>query len=397
MEFRRHTSISDFDPAAYATLVPAIDTPLLSRSWLAHLENSGSITPSSGWHPDHLGVYENGRLIAVAPAYIRTDSWGEFVFDFAWAEVADQLQTPYYPKLVGMSPATPSSAYSFLTAPDKPAGALYAAILQEFQRYCRSEGIPVLQFNFVAPSVVPFFSAAGLPVWRHHGFEWRNEGYGSFDDYLGRFRKNQRRNIRRERASAAGQGLALSVVPGELAPDHFWPAMAQLYQQTNDQFGPYAARFLTSEFFTAMPADLRRKILFCVAAGSDPAVGSGPAAGSGFGPLALAMLLRGGDRIIGRYWGAYAYYKDLHFNLCYYTPIEWAIRNGISIFDPGMGSTHKVRRGFSSTPAFSHHYFVDRRMQSIFAANIDHINEHEDARITELNRAIPWSASPATD
>ena len=358
-------------------LAAAMATPLLSYEWLSHLEASGSIAPESGWTPLHLTAHERGRMVAAVPLYLRSNSWGEFVFDFAFAEVAGQLGADYYPKLVGMSPATPSTAFGFLTEEGR-GEELAAPVYGEIERLCVDRAIPVLQFNFVTPEWRVRLERLGMVAWEHHGYTWYNEDFSTFDDYLARFRKNQRRNIRRERATMAELGIDIRMVHAAEAPEHYFERMADYYIRTNAQFGPYAARFLSREFFTAMPESVRRHVWFVAAhSGAED-------------PLALAFIVRKGEVMLGRYWGTQRDVYNLHFNVCYYAPIEWAIREGVRVFDPGMGSEHKVRRGFRSIPTFSVHRCFDRHMQAILEANMDRINSYEQAQIRMLDDAIPF-------
>lgn len=371
------------DPAEWNRLTERLPTPLLDHAWLAHLEGSGSISRHSGWEARHLALRENERMVAAAPLYLRDNSWGEFIFDYAFAQVAEEINAPYYPKLVGMSPATPSSAYALLTEAGRE-DELSRRLLSEIESYCRNESIPVLQFNFVLPEHRPPFEEAGMVSWEHHGYTWYNEDFSSFEDYLARFRKNQRRNIRRERRSLEEQGLEVRVTPATDAPEHYFERMAEYYLRTNAQFGPYAARFLHTRFFTAMPEEVRRIVYFVAAL---PAK-----SGMKGDPVAMAMLVRKNSRILGRYWGTREPLKDLHFNVCYYEPIDWAIREGIKLFDPGMGSEHKVRRGFRSVTNYSMHRFFDPSMQAILEANIDRINSWEQEAIRSLDTAVPYKA-----
>lgn len=402
MEYHRHQSMAEIDREQWNALAAASPTPLMTHEWLQHLEESGSITPEHGWTPAHLTVHEHGDMVAAVPMYIRTNSWGEFVFDFAFAEVAGELGSSYYPKLVGMSPASPSPAFGFLTTPGRE-DELAEPILTAIEQYCRDTGIAVLQFNFVLPEWQHRLTRLGMTTWEHHGYAWYNENFTSFDDYLARFRKNQRRNIRRERASMGDQGIILGMVPATEAPDHYFERMAEYYLRTNEQFGPFAARFLTRRFFTNMPAEVREHAWFSVAV--DPATTGHASAHDGThtpaapdtldvsaDPLALAFLVRKGGRLLGRYWGTREERPNLHFNVCYYTPIEWAISEGIRVFDPGMGSEHKVRRGFRSVPTYSLHRFFDRHMQAILDANMDRINSYEHAQISMLDEAVPYKS-----
>ncbi|MCG8480567.1 MAG: GNAT family N-acetyltransferase [Spirochaetales bacterium] len=377
MEFVWHASMAEIAEEEWNRLATTLPTPLLSHEWLSHLEASGSIAPDSGWTPLHLTAHEEGRMVAAVPLYLHGNSWGEFVFDFAFAEVAGQLGVDYYPKLVGMSPATPSTAFGFLTETGRE-GELAAPLYAEIERFCVSRNIPVLQFNFVIPEWRDRFEHLGMVAWEHHGYTWYNEDFSTFDEYLARFRKNQRRNIRRERATMAEFGIDIRMVHAAEAPQHYFERMADYYIRTNAQFGPYAARFLSREFFTVMPESVRRHVWF-VAACNDAD-----------DPLALAFIVRKGEVMLGRYWGTQRDVHNLHFNVCYYAPIEWAIREGVRVFDPGMGSEHKVRRGFRSVPTFSMHRCFDRHMQAILEANMDRINSYERAQIRMLDAAIPF-------
>ncbi|MFO8041841.1 MAG: GNAT family N-acetyltransferase [Alkalispirochaeta sp.] len=387
MQYDWHQSMAAIDRHEWNGLAAVSPTALMTHEWLEHLEESGSITPENGWTPSHLTVREADAMVAAVPLYIRTDSWGEFVFDFAFAEVAGELGSSYYPKMVGMSPASPSPTFGFLTTPGRE-DELAAPILTAIEQFCRDNEISVLQFNFVLPEWQDRLKRLGMTTWEHHGYAWYNENFMDFEDYLSRFRKNQRRNIRRERASMEDQGIALRMVAAGEAPEHYFQRMEEYYLRTNAQFGPFAARFLTGEFFTEMPAAVREHAWFSVAVDTTEADGDGFDLSAD--PLALAFLVRKGDRVLGRYWGAREERPNLHFNVCYYTPIEWAIAEGIKIFDPGMGSEHKVRRGFRSVPTYSLHRFFDRHMQAILNANMDRINSYERAQISMLDEAVPY-------
>jgi predicted N-acyltransferase len=327
------------------------------------------------------------------------------VFDFAFAEVAGEIGSPYYPKMVGMSPASPSPAFGFLVTPGRE-DELTGPILNTIEQFCGDNEISVLQFNFVLPVWADRLKRLGMTHWEHHGYAWYNENFTDFEDYLERFRKNQRRNIRRERASMSDQGITVRMVAASDAPEHYFDRMADYYLRTNEQFGPFAARFLTREFFTEMPADVREHAWFSVAVETvgprhDTEGLEASDGGDDFDlsadPLALAFLVRKGDHLLGRYWGTREERPNLHFNVCYYTPIEWAISQGVKVFDPGMGSEHKVRRGFRSVPTYSLHRFFDRHMQAILNANMDRINSYEHAQINMLDEAVPYKKQPTND
>ncbi len=377
-----HAAISEISPSAWNALAHPLRTPLLEWEWLNQLEQSGSMSPDTGWIPTHMAVWNGDRLVAAAPLYVRTHSMGDFVFDFAWADVARQIGVSYYPKLVGMSPATPSSAYRFLIAPDllEHQQELTRVMIEQMRDFARKNRIHSVAFNFADPDWVPQIERHGFSTWMHQGFVWHNPGYHTFEDYLADFNKNQRKNIRKERKAMSDNGVELESVPGTEAPDRYFSLMYDFYELHNEQFGPWAAKFLNRAFFESLAETFRHRVLFVVArkrAGEDP--------------IAMSFLLFKGDMLVGRYWGSLDFVDKLHFNACYYEPIRWAIENGITDFDPGMGSPHKVKRGFKAVPTYSLHYFLDERMRMIMEGNIDRINDFERRNIEELNEALPFA------
>jgi len=372
--------MEDIPQKEWDRLADPIPNPFLEWEFLRQLERSGSIAPETGWYPRHLLVRENDILIAAAPLYIKMHSMGEFVFDFAWADVAQQLGVRYYPKLVGTVPATPSVGYRFLTDPDGDTRALTRFMLEEIHAFCRDAELGGVSFLFTDSHWQHMIAHEGFVGWKHQSYLWRNPGYRTFDDYLAEFRKNQRRNIRRERASMEEQGITMRALHGDEIPRHYFSLMYEYYENTNEQFGPWAAKFLNREFFTGLYEGYRHRLVFAAAyrQGQED-------------PIALSFLVVKDRRMIGRYWGSQGYYDNLHFNACYYTPIEWAINNGIEEFDPGMGSPHKIRRGFMAMENFSLHHFYDKRMQMIMQGNISKINAYEQANIDELNAGLPFA------
>jgi predicted N-acyltransferase len=355
-------------------------TPLLEWEWLNALEESGSMSPDTGWIPSHMAVWDGERLVAAAPLYVRTHSMGDFVFDFAWADVAQQIGAPYYPKLVGMSPATPATAYRFLISPEVPEGPVTHAMIEQMHEFAERNDIAGIAFNFADGDWVPTVEAEGFTTWLHQGYNWHNPGYKCFEDYLGDFNKNQRKNIRKERRALDEHDIELEVVRGNDAPDRYFSLMYDFYELHNEQFGPWAAKFLNRDFFEGLADDFAHRVVFVAARERGRA-----------DPLAMSFLLAKGDVLVGRYWGSTRFVDKLHFNACYYEPIRWAIEHGVRDFDPGMGSPHKVKRGFIAVPTYSLHYFGDERMRLIMEGNIDRINDYERRNIEELNARLPFA------
>lgn len=389
---RFHERIDEIPQTEWDRLALETDTPLLEWEWLRCLEESGSISPREGWTPHHLAVYEDERLLAAAPLYVKTHSMGEFVFDFAFADVAHQLGAPYYPKLVGMSPATPSSAFAFLAEPGPRAQELQNVMFASIMEMAEETGMGGVAFNFADPQWMNGAGKNALEAhdfigWKHQLYYWRNNDFTSFDDYLSVFTKNQRRNIRRERRSMEQQGIQIEVLTGtDITRQHLdW--MYDYYAAHNARFGPWAAKFLNRTFFRMLADGFRHRIALVCAY-------STPGWDLDTRPIAMAFLLIKNQTIWGRYWGAEEDVRDLHFNCCYYTPIEWAIDHQYRLFDPGMGSSHKIRRGFEAVSGYSLHHFMDERMQYILHNNIDRINSMESMQVEQLNAARPVHDNP---
>lgn len=368
----------DVDRTEWTRLADEYDSPLLDWDWLHTLEESGSVSPEYGWLPNHLLLRRDGQLVGAAPLYVRTHSAGEFVFDYAWADVAEQLGIPYYPKLVAMSPLTPAVGYRFLIARCEDPRNITQIMVEAIHRFCAENSVHGFSVLWPEPEFAELLDAGTFVRWRHQHFRLDSSGLRTFDDYLGQFTKNQRRNIRRERASMEDQDIRVAAVPGTEAPRSFYRLMFEYYSATNDQFGMWAARYLTEAFFHMLPEACPHRILFTAGweRGSDD-------------PVGMAMLLHKPGRLIGRYWGERRFVNNLHFNLCYYVPIEWALRNKVREFDPGMGSAHKIRRGFQAIATDSLHHFYDKRLHLVMQMNIDRINTYEQEHIDQLNAAMP--------
>jgi predicted N-acyltransferase len=295
-----------------------------------------------------------------------------------WADVASQLKQEYYPKLIGMSPATPAVGYRFLIDPDEDEIGLTAIILQAIDHFCEQNDLSGCSFHFVDDEWKEMITSRGYSAWLHQSYEWRNQDFTSFDDYLNAFTKNQRRNIRRERTSVRNQGIEIRAYTGDEIPERFFPVVYNYYKKTNDQFGPWAAKFLNRRFFNGLYPGFTDRLLIMAAFDRGDS-----------NPMGMSFLLTKGDSIIGRYWGASRWADSLHFEACYYSPIEWAIEHGVKRFDPGAGSPHKLRRGFFAIGNYSLHKFRDPVLRNVMETYVGQINDGEKERIKAMNHTLP--------
>lgn len=379
--------MAEIPQSAWDALALPLKTPFLEWQWLHNLEASGSATAETGWLPNHLTVWRERTLIAAAPLYIKGHSYGEFVFDHQWADLAHRLRVRYYPKLLGMSPFTPAEGYRFLIAPGEDEEELTALMVRAIDQFCQDNRLSGCNFLFVDPDWLPLMASGrsatierhGFNPWLHHSYIWQNQDYGTFDDYLGAFNANQRRNIKRERKALEKMGLELRTFSGDNIPPALFPLMYRFYSDTCDKFY-WGSKYLTRQFFEQLDQCYRDRVVFFAAyAEQDPEQ-----------PVGMSFCLTKGDRLYGRYWGSFQEIDCLHFNACYYQPIEWAIANGIQIFDPGAGGRHKKRRGFPATPNYSLHRFYNPRLNQVLHHYIDEINQMEAQEIEMINQDLPF-------
>lgn len=374
-----HACISDIDAQQWNALVHERERPFLQWEWLRLLEDSGSVAPAVGWQPCHLAVRSQGRLVAVAPLYLKVHSDGEFVFDHAWAQMAAGMGVSYYPKMVGMSPFTPVGIYRFLISPDVDEVDMTLVMLREIEQFCRERDVSGAGFNFVQPTWGRILEGAGFKAWVHQGFAWLNAGFFEFEDYLAGLKANHRRNIRRERLRLYRSGIQTRCFFADAVPSEYFSLMYAFYARHNDRFGQWSCKFLTPAFFQGLHNHFASNILLIAAFAPGETE-----------PLAMSMLIVSGDRLFGRYWGARAEVEFLHFELCYYRPMEWMIEHGMRLFDPGMGGVHKAFRGFVSTPAYSLHAFCDQRLHQAMAGTVTEYNRMEMRDIAALNSILPY-------
>ncbi|UBF26914.1 GNAT family N-acetyltransferase [Kovacikia minuta CCNUW1] len=372
--------VAEIPQVEWDALAKPLKTPFFEWEWLNNMETSGSATARTGWLPNHLTVWRDRTLIAAAPLYVKGHSYGEFVFDHQWADLATRLGIEYYPKLLGMSPFTPAEGYRFLIAPGEDEDALTGLMVNAIDHFCDRNTISGCHFLYVDPEWQPVIERHGFSRWLHHSFIWQNQGYQTFDHYLDAFNANQRRNIKRERKAVKKAGLVLQTLTGEQIPKSHFSLMYNFYSDTCDKFGWWGSKYLTRKFFEHLHPHYSDRVVF-VAAYSEQDLHH---------PVGMSFCLTKGTNLYGRYWGSHQEIDCLHFDACYYTPIEWAISQGIQMFDPGAGGRHKKRRGFPATPNHSVHRFYDPRFTQIFRSYISEVNEMEQREMDSINRDLPF-------
>ncbi|RMF21518.1 MAG: N-acetyltransferase [Cyanobacteria bacterium J083] len=372
--FQWLTRVSEIPQKQWDELASGLPTPFLEWEWLNNLETSGSAVSGTGWQPCHLILWRNRELIAAAPLYIKGHSYGEFVFDQQWADLAiHHLRVNYYPKLLGMSPFTPAVGYRFLIAAGEDEREITQMMLREIDHFCLRHQLSGCNFLFVDPQWQPLVEEAGFTAWLHHSYIWTNQDFNDFSDYLKIFNSNQRKNIKRERKAVNKFNLQLKVMTGEEIPQSLYPWIYRFYSNTCDKFY-WGSKYLTKKFFAQLYPNYSHRVVLVAAYRPEDEKK----------PVGMSFCVRKGNNLYGRYWGSLAEYDCLHFEACYYQPIEWAISQGITMFDPGAGGRHKRRRGFPATPNYSLHRFYHPQMNQILNTYIEQINESEQAEIEAI-------------
>jgi predicted N-acyltransferase len=328
------------------------DHPFVRHEFLHALEASGSLRPELGWHPQHLLLWHDGQLVAAAPCYVKTNSHGEFVFDWNWAEAWQRAGHDYYPKLLCAVPYSPVTGPRLL-AVGADAPTLRAKLLAAMQARCRDEGWSGAHINFLAgdEDAAPSLQRDWLARfdWQFH---WQHRGYAGFDDFLGALSAKKRKNIRQERARFRAPAWKIERVGGDAIDAAMMDDIYRFYACTFQMKGNVPA--LTRAFFERLRATMPEALLAVVGYRDGERVGA-------------AFCLQGAGSLYGRYWGCSEDVPGLHFECCYYQGIEHCIERGLSRFEPGAQGEHKIARGFLPVRTHSRHFLVDAGFRTAIA------------------------------
>ena len=313
--------------------------PFVSHAFLSAMEDSGSVGPGTGWSPAPITIADaSGSLIAALPAYLKSHSQGEYVFDHAWADAWHRAGGSYYPKLQIAAPFTPASGPRLLLADP----ALAAPLLRAAEQLCEANGISSAHATFIAPDQVPLFEAAGWMLRSDIQFHWTNRGYASFDEFLDQLSSRKRKDIRKERA-AAQDGVDIRHLRGAEITEAHWDAFWEFYQDTGSR--KWGQPYLTRAAFSLLGERMGSQILLVMAYIGDT-------------PVAGALNFIGADALYGRYWGAVLDKPFLHFELCYYQAIDAAIALGLGRVEAGAQGGHKLARGYEPVETRSAHWIA---------------------------------------
>lgn len=331
------------------------EAPFLSWDFLDAMETTGCVGAEVGWLPHHLTFWDSGVLLGASPGYLKGNSEGEFVFDYAWAGAAERAGIPYYPKLLVASPFTPATGARLLAAKSEDRLKLMPLLAEALRKLVEHAELSSAHVLFPTEAEARALEAAGMAARRGIQFHWVNNGYATFDDFLARFSSKRRNQIKRERRSMGEQGIVIETRRDRVEPEVIDHAF-QFYLSTVDKF-TWGRRYLNRAFFEEMCARMPGKVEIVLAR-----------MGTGGKPIAGALNLAGKTKLFGRYWGAAEDRPFLHFNVCFYHSIEECIAQGRAVFEPGAGGEHKLVRGFEPTITWSAHHIahpgLDRAIRS---------------------------------
>lgn len=360
-ELSLHERIAELGADEWNALVGVDEAPFLSWEFLDLLERTGCVSARAGWSPVHLALRETGggasgrgRLVLAAPAYLKTNSEGEFVFDHGWAAAAARAGLAYYPKLLVASPFTPATGRRLLVARGVEQATVLPIFAKTAAQLTAELGLSGAHVNFLTEAEARALERSGFALRLGVQLHWRNRGYGSFEDFLGELPQKRRTQIRRERREVRASGVSIATLRGREVRPELVDHLFDFYRATVEKFF-WGRQYLSRAFFEEAPLVLGDRFEAVLA-------------NHGQKPIAAAINYVSthappeGRALFGRYWGATEDRRFLHFEVCYYHSIESAIERGLSRFEPGAGGEHKQPRGFSPTPTYSVHMLRDPRL-----------------------------------
>lgn len=367
------TGVAAVDADAWDALAGDAN-PFVGHAFLTLLEESGSVGPGTGWQPAPILVKDgDGALVAAAPAYLKSHSQGEYVFDHAWADAWARAGGDYYPKLQIAAPFTPVPGPRLLAQDDEAA----LLLIRGAEAVVRQNGLSSAHATFVAPDQMPVFERAGWLVRRDIQFHFANAGYAHFDDFLATLTSQKRKQLRKERARAI-EGLQVEELTGDaIRPEH-WDAMWAFYQDTGAR--KWGQPYLTRAAFDLMGRRMADRIILVLASEDGRAV-------------AGAMHFVGADTLYGRYWGCLRDIPYLHFELCYYRAIDIAIARGLRRVEAGAQGGHKLARGYGPVATWSAHFIADPGFRRAVADYLDQERRAEEVEMEWLEGHTPFRRS----
>ncbi len=356
-------SLSDITASEWNGIA-GTDYPFMRHEFLSALEESGVTTAEKGWQPQHLLVRDKGRLIAVMPLYLKSHSYGEYVFDFSWADAYQRQGMDYYPKLVSAIPYTPVSGPRLCVRGGHDKMEIINAVVQRIKKRVLEPSASSWHLLFPEQTDSQKFSGECSQRIAVH-FQWSNSGFNFFDDFLATFNSRKRKNLRKERQKVIDQGVIFERWRGKDISAEIWQRFYYFYQLTYAKRSGHSG-YLNQEFFQRVAASMPEHIVLIMARHNDEYI-------------AGALNFCDSQTLYGRYWGCLREIECLHFETCYYQGIEYCIEHGLQRFDPGVQGEHKILRGFRPVYTYSNHWIAD----PLYRRYIEQFLQQEASKVAE--------------
>ncbi|GIL40587.1 GNAT family N-acetyltransferase [Roseiterribacter gracilis] len=366
--------IADLDPAAWNACAGA-DNPFVAHEFLHALEASGSATAETGWLPQHLVLTHDNILLGVVPCFLKSHSYGEYVFDHGWAQAYERAGGRYYPKLQVAVPFTPVPGPRLLIRPEFDRAPIAAALIDGLQSLAAAHRASTVHATFLNDRDADAFAAAGWLAREGVQYHWANDGYATFEDFLGALSSAKRKAIRRERRAVAAAGVEIVAVSGDELNSSHWDAFWRFYRSTSDR--KWGSPYLTRRFFDRLGETMADRVVLILARRDGRWIGG-------------ALNLIGSDTLFGRNWGATEDVPFLHFEACYYKAIEFAIERGLQRVEAGAQGEHKIQRGYLPVKTRSAHYVADPRFRSALESWLEHERDAMDEERAALAALSPF-------
>lgn len=357
----------------------ATDYPFLQHRFLLGMETSGCTTADNGWQPCHLVLRDAGRAVAAMPLYLKSHSYGEYVFDWSWANAWQQQGLDYYPKLVAAIPFTPATGPRLCHLPELDEAAAWELATNALTQFARQQEISSWHLLFPTEQVSSLLLEQGVAQRRSVQFHWFNDDYTCFDDFLATFNSRKRKTLKRERRRIEEQNLTLETQVGDQISEQDWNRFYRFYQFTYAKRSGHGG-YLTREFFTEVAANMGDQVIMVTASHEEEAI-------------AAALYFRSEDTLFGRYWGCTREFDALHFEACYYRGIEYCIAQGIARFDPGAQGEHKIQRGFRPVETFSNHWIANPGLAAAVGDFTRRELPHTEAYLRETTALLPFKSA----
>ncbi len=354
--------------------------PFLDWDFLQALEETGCVSPQTGWAPYHiLAKDQNDQLIGACPMYLKSHSQGEFVFDHSWADALERAGGRYYPKLLIGVPFTPVTGRRRLCIPGPNATLVKDALLQTAVKMTSDNNLSSLHINFIDALEYEELGAQSLLQRTDQQFHWENDNYTTFDDFLNVLASRKRKNLKKERAQAQ-DGIIYEHLTGDQITAEHWDIFYDYYTDTGAR--KWGSPYLNRDFFTLLGQRMSDKILLVFARDTEDNR-----------PIAGALNMIGSDTLYGRYWGCSEQRPCLHFETCYYQAIDFAIAHGLKRVEAGAQGGHKLARGYAPSPTYSAHWIANESFSDAIAQYLTHEREQVESDIEYLGQRTPFRKS----